>query len=144
MSARSPPAAGAAPGPVPRAPPQPTATRTSAIALMQTFIHQPPGLCFAPMPFTAAFRCTAGCAGTHPIDEVIYRCPSCGDLLEVVHDYDALRGRSAAAWMKLFDDRYLRTMWPYGSGVWGKKEWVAPHVRDENVVSMYEGGTNLF
>jgi threonine synthase len=28
--------------------------------------------------------------------------------------------------------------------VWGKKEWVAPHVRDDQVVSMDEGGTNLF
>jgi threonine synthase len=96
------------------------------------------------MAFTAHFRCIAGCAGAHPLDEVLYRCPRCGDLLEVAHDLEALRGRSAAAWMKLFDDRYLRTTWPYGSGVWGKKEWVAPHVRDENVVSMYEGGTNLF
>ena len=34
--------------------------------------------------------------------------------------------------------------WPYGSGVWGKKEWVQPHLRDENVVSTAEGGTNLF
>jgi threonine synthase len=96
------------------------------------------------MTFSAAFRCIAGCHGTFPLDEIIYRCPRCGDLLEVAHDVAALRARSAAAWMKLFDDRYLRTSWPYGSGVWGKKEWVAPHVRDENVVSMYEGGSNLF
>ena len=46
--------------------------------------------------------------------------------------------------MRLFDDRYKRTAWPYGSGVWGKKEWVCPEIRDENVVSMDEGGTNLF
>src|SRR5262245_42810544 len=96
------------------------------------------------MAFSAVFRCIAGCPGTHPLDEVLYRCPTCGELLEVAHDLDALRGRSAAAWMKLFDDRYLRTGWPYGSGVWGKKEWVAPHVRDEHVVSMFEGGSNLF
>ena len=55
----------------------------------------------------------------------------------------ALRDRSPAAWMRLFDDRYKRTQWPYGSAVWGKKEWVAPHVRDESVVSMDEGGTNM-
>jgi threonine synthase len=96
------------------------------------------------MSFSAKFRCIAGCEGVYPLDNVMYRCPRCGDLLEVAQDLDALKTRSAAAWMKLFDDRYLRTMWPYGSGVWGKKEWVAPHVRDENVVSMYEGGTNLF
>src|SRR6266567_3751199 len=95
------------------------------------------------MSFSAAFRCIAGCPGSHPLDTVIYRCPRCGDLLEVAHDLDALRSRSAAAWIKLFDERYLRTQWPYGSGVWGKKEWVQPHVRDENVVSMLEGGTNL-
>src|SRR5690348_6100125 len=46
--------------------------------------------------------------------------------------------------MRLFDDRYKRTTWPYGSGVWGKKEWVLPQIEDENVVSLDEGGTNLF
>jgi threonine synthase len=96
------------------------------------------------MGFSAAFRCIAGCHGTHPLDEPLYRCPKCGDLLEVAHDMDALKTRSAAAWMRLFDDRYKRTTWPYGSAVWGKKEWVAPSVRDDMVVSMDEGGTNLF
>jgi threonine synthase len=95
------------------------------------------------MSYRAEFRCIAGCEGRYPLDQVLYRCPKCNDLLEVVHDLDALRRRSGAAWMKLFDDRYLRTQWPYGSGVWGKKEWVQPHLRDENVVSMYEGGSNL-
>jgi threonine synthase len=93
---------------------------------------------------SASFRCTAGCDGSYPIDSVIYRCPRCGDLLEVVHDMEALGRRSAAEWRTLFDSRYKRTAWPYGSSVWGKKEWVAPTIRDENVVSMDEGGTNLF
>jgi threonine synthase len=96
------------------------------------------------LPYRAHFRCIAGCHGEHPLDEVIYRCPRCGNLLEVAHDLSALKQRSAAEWMKLFDDRYLRTQWPLGSGVWGKREWVHPHIRDENVVSMYEGGSNLF
>ncbi|HVR62642.1 MAG TPA: threonine synthase [Polyangia bacterium] len=95
------------------------------------------------MASRSTFRCIAGCHGEYPLDEIIYRCPKCGDLLEVVHDLEALKSRSAAAWIKLFDERYLRTQWPYGSGVWGKKEWVQPHVHDENVVSMLEGGTNL-
>jgi threonine synthase len=46
--------------------------------------------------------------------------------------------------MKLFDDRWMRTQWPYGSGVWGKREWVAPEVPDESIVSTGEGGTNVF
>lgn len=75
---------------------------------------------------------------------MIYRCPQCGELLEVVHDVQALKRRTPAEWMKLFDERYRRTLWPYGSGVWGKKEWVAPHVADETVVSLDEGGTSLF
>ncbi len=57
---------------------------------------------------------------------------------------DALRGRSGASWMRLFDERYRQNTWPYGSGVWGKREWVMPSVPDDCIVSMYEGGTNLF
>ncbi len=96
------------------------------------------------LPLAAHFRCIAGCAGTYPLDEVIYRCPRCSNLLEVHHDLAALRQRSAAEWIKLFEDRFQRTQWPHGSGVWGKREWVHPHIRDENVVSMFEGGSNLF
>jgi threonine synthase len=94
--------------------------------------------------YRAVFRCAAGCPGDHSIWQPLYHCPRCGDLLQVVHDLDALRHRSPVAWMRLFDDRYKRTAWPYGSGVWGKKEWISPDIRDENVVSMDEGGTNIF
>src|SRR5438093_10099942 len=96
------------------------------------------------MTYRAWFHCIDGCAGEIPLTEMVYRCPSCGALLEVAHDLERLRERSPFAWMKLFDERYKRTTWPYGSGVWGKKEWVAPQVDDDNVVSLDEGGTNLF
>ncbi|SVC12839.1 uncharacterized protein METZ01_LOCUS265693, partial [marine metagenome] len=65
-------------------------------------------------------------------------------LLEVVHNMEQLKVHSGDAWMRLFDDRYKRTVYPYGSSVWGKKELVCPSVDDENVVSMFEGGSNLF
>ncbi|MBW2190465.1 MAG: threonine synthase [Deltaproteobacteria bacterium] len=96
------------------------------------------------MSYSASFRCVAGCHGTYPLDQVIYNCPECGELLEVHHDMDALRNRSGSAWIKLFDQRWMTRDWPYGSGVWGKKEWVQPNLREENVVSTAEGGTNLF
>ena len=96
------------------------------------------------MPYAAVFRCIAGCEAEHPLSEPLYRCPTCHNLLEVAHDLAALRGRSPGAWIRLFDERYKRTTWPYGSSVWGKKEWVCPVVSDENIVSMDEGGTNLF
>ncbi|MCC6646928.1 MAG: threonine synthase [Polyangiaceae bacterium] len=86
----------------------------------------------------------AGCDVRLDVTSAVYRCPRCQGLLDVVHDEHALRDRSAAAWMKLFDDRYKRTQWPYGSGVWGKLEWVMPMIPDDLIVSMDEGGTNLF
>jgi len=95
-------------------------------------------------PLRSWLRCVDGCPARFALDSAIYRCPTCDGLLEVGHDVDVLRRRGPAAWMKLFDERYKRTTWPYGSGVWGKKEWVAPDVPDECVVSLDEGGTNLF
>ncbi len=95
------------------------------------------------MAYNAWFQCINGCPGEFDLREVIYRCPTCGDLLEVQHDMDALRSRSAAAWIQLFDDRYRRNIYPYGSGVWGKKEWVVPFIDNQNIVSMYEGNSNL-
>jgi threonine synthase len=94
--------------------------------------------------YRAVFRCFAGCPGEYPLTQAIYRCPTCDGLLEVSHDIEALRDRSAAGWMKLFDDRWMRTQWPFGSGVWGKREWVAPDVQDACIVSTGEGGTNVF
>lgn len=93
--------------------------------------------------FRAEFRCIAGCAGSYALDEVIYRCPKCGDLLEVTHDLEALRTRSAADWKALFDARWRQVEEPYGSGVWGKHEWVAPQLATQHIVSMAEGGTHL-
>jgi len=80
----------------------------------------------------------------YPIEEILYRCPETGNLLEVVHDIDALKSYSPEYWKDKFDSRYRKQSWPYGSGVWGKKEWVVPFIEDKNIVSMYEGGTNLF
>ena len=97
------------------------------------------------MSHRAWFKCiNPQCGATYPLDAIIYQCKQCQALLEVEHDLKALARRDAAAWMKLFEDRYKSTQWPYGSGVWGKKEWVLPEINDENVVSLYEGGTNLF
>ena len=80
----------------------------------------------------------------YSINEILYRCPETGSLLEVVHDIDALKKYDSEYWKELFDSRYRKQNWPYGSGVWGKKEWVVPFIEDKNIVSMYEGSTNLF
>jgi threonine synthase len=95
-------------------------------------------------PYRAWLQCIAGCDERFSVFDVIYRCPKCGDLLDVVHDVAALRDRSPAEWITTFEERLRRNVWPYGSGVWGKKEWVLPSLEDANVVSMYEGASNLF
>ena len=92
---------------------------------------------------SAFFRCFAGCEGSYPLTRAVYRCPTCDGLLEVAHDLDALRERPAAEWRALFESRFRRGPWPLGSGVWGKREWVAPMVPDHLVVSTDEGGTTL-
>lgn len=96
------------------------------------------------MKLNAWFQCINGCSGIHPLNEIIYRCPQCNELLEVQHDMDLLKQLSPDEWKKLFKDRVGRHEWPYGSSVWGKKEWVCPNLDNKNVVSTLEGGTNLF
>lgn len=90
------------------------------------------------------YRCFRGCPGQYSVFDVIYTCPTCGGLLEVYHEREPLQQRGPAAWIKLLEQRAGTTQWPYGSGVWAMKEWVIPHLLDENVVSMFEGNSNLF
>jgi len=96
------------------------------------------------MKLNAWFQCINGCSERHPLNEIIYRCPQCDELLEVQHDMDLLKQLSSDEWKALFKDRVGRHEWPYGSSVWGKKEWVCPNLDNANVVSTLEGGTNLF
>ncbi len=97
------------------------------------------------MSYRAWFQCiNPECGHTYPLNSIVYQCDRCGSLLEVQHDMKALARRSAANWKKLFEKRYKSNEWPVGSGVWGKKEWILPQIADDNIVSLYEGGTNLF
>ena len=96
------------------------------------------------MAYHCWLECIRGCDRRYSIYDVVYRCEECGGLLDVEHDLEALRDLSAEGWKELFRQRIRSNTWPYGSGVWGKKEWVCPQVDNENVVSMYEGHTNCF
>jgi threonine synthase len=97
------------------------------------------------MSYHAWFQCiNQQCKEIYPLNTIIYRCKNCGSLLEVQHDILALKQRDAKSWMQLFEARSKSTEWPYGSGVWGKKEWILPEIDNNNIVSLFEGGTNLF
>src|SRR5256714_2964934 len=90
------------------------------------------------MKFRAWFECFAGCGVRYRLDQIVYRCESCGGLLEVRHDIEALKQRPVAEWKALFDSRLGRR-----SGVWSKKELVLPELEDENIVSLGEGNSPL-
>ena len=79
----------------------------------------------------------------YALDEIVYT-DRAGGLLHVQHDHAELKKTSPDEWKRRFRDRAHGNEWPYGSGVWGYKEWVLPEVDNEHVVSMYEGHTNLF
>ena len=96
------------------------------------------------MGYKAWFQCIGGCDKKYELNEIVYQCKECDSLLEVRHDIDRLKQQDAKSWKDIFERRYKRTKWPYGSGVWGKKELVCPNIEDKNIVSLYEGGTNLF
>ncbi|MBN1266016.1 MAG: threonine synthase [Anaerolineales bacterium] len=94
--------------------------------------------------YSSWLTCNRGCGRRYSLYDVVYRCEDCGGLLDVEHDVQALRNKSAQSWKSLFDSRVRTTDWPYASGVWGKKEWVCPQVSPDHIVSLNEGNTNLF
>ena len=50
----------------------------------------------------AWFECINGCE-RYSIDDIIYNCKKCGDLLEVKQDINFLKKRSGDNWRKIFD-----------------------------------------
>jgi threonine synthase len=96
------------------------------------------------MTHRAWLRCFRGCAGEYPLTSGQIRCARCDGLLEVAHDVDALRATPADEWRRRFDARLSSPAEPDASGVWSKREWVAPEVRDEDIVSTGEGRSALF
>jgi threonine synthase len=90
------------------------------------------------MNFSAWFECFTGCGVRYELQQIVYECESCGGLLEVRHDLQALKENSADKWRSLFDSRLGRE-----SGVWSKRELVLPELRAESIVSLGEGNSPL-
>ncbi|OQA40876.1 MAG: Threonine synthase [Chloroflexi bacterium ADurb.Bin325] len=96
------------------------------------------------MAFSAWYQCIRGCPGRYNVLDVIYRCPTCDGLLEVVHDTAALAAAgSAAEWRDRFAARSAIGSGHVHSGVWAKHEWVLPQVSPEHIVTLGEGYTPL-
>ncbi len=92
--------------------------------------------------FKAILKCM-DCGSEYSMNEVLFRCPECDGLLDVVHDINEIRKVSGEEWKKTFDERFRMAHFPFSSGVWGKKEWVLPEIENENIVSLGEGSTPL-
>ena len=88
--------------------------------------------------FACWFECFSGCGSRYEVDEVVYQCSSCGGLLEVRHDLDALRSITPDGWKKLLDSRLGAS-----SGVWSRRELVFPSISSNQIVSLGEGNTPL-
>lgn len=91
---------------------------------------------------TAAFqRCLSpGCAATFDIGETHFHCPTCGDLLDVVYDWDRLPvpGRLAE-----FESRWSTRNNPLDfSGVWRFRD-LLPFAPADKIVTIGEGQTLL-
>lgn len=95
-------------------------------------------------PYKAWYKCINNCTETHSLTEIIYRCPQCGDILEVQHDLERLKSKSPQEWKNIFTKRFQNSMRPFASGVWSKKEWVCPDIEDTLIISIGEGRTPLF
>ena len=96
------------------------------------------------MKYSAHFVCINGCPEKHSLYKIIYVCPKCGSLLEVRHDLVNISQKSPESWKSEIDSRVASMKWPYSSGVWCMREWIAPDLYDDNIVSMHEGHSNLF
>ncbi|MHA1409005.1 MAG: threonine synthase [Candidatus Odinarchaeia archaeon] len=71
------------------------------------------------------------CNQTYPADEIIYTCPRCGGLLDIVMDYESIK--EEVSW-----DTFKKR--PFY--VWRYEELIP--VSPEKKVSLYEGGTPLY
>lgn len=94
-------------------------------------------------PLRARYACSEGCSFRAELTEVVYRCPSCGGLLEVEHDVDALATRTGADWKAQFERGWSAPRLPAASGIWSKKDWVYPQLPDADIVSLGEGRVPL-
>jgi len=79
------------------------------------------------------------CQEEYPISELIYTCPTCGGLLDVIHDWSEM-----TITRELFDKRLGTFEYPYLSGVWRYKELVYPGINNDMIVTKPEGNTNLY
>lgn len=87
----------------------------------------------------AYFKCIE-CGKEYDIKELRYRC-DCGDILDVKYDFTSLDPQELK---KKFRERRLSNKLYDISGVWRYRELLPFYEKEENIVTMPEGNTNLY
>jgi threonine synthase len=80
------------------------------------------------------------CGGTAALDDVSFRCPRCGDLLDVTYDWNRLPVPGS---MKEFEKKWSQRTDPLNfSGVWRFRD-LFPFAKREQIITIGEGQTIL-
>ncbi len=89
---------------------------------------------------TMQYHCL-NCGARHGIDELLYTCPSCGEVL-LLEDtgFDRLKQTPGEAWREIFDSR-AATKKSSLRGIFRFYEIMAPVVEEEDIVYLGDGNT---
>ena len=88
------------------------------------------------------YRCL-DCGSEHPINELLYTCPSCGEVLLLVdRAFDRLKEISGPEWRRILDLRRMLNL-PALKGIFRYAELMAPVIPLDSVLYLGEGHTPL-
>jgi threonine synthase len=88
------------------------------------------------------YKCL-GCGRHHTIDELLYTCPDCHQVLLLQDlDFDRLKGISGTLWHRIFDHRKMLNI-PALRGIYRYHEFIGPMIPLDDIVSLGEGHTPM-
>jgi threonine synthase len=88
------------------------------------------------------YRCL-GCSQTYGIDELLYVCPECSEVLLIVDaHFEKLRQTPGRLWRRIFDYRKMLAI-PALKGIYRYHEFIGPVIPLESVLYLGEGHTPL-
>jgi threonine synthase len=89
-----------------------------------------------------AYQCI-GCDTTYPLNQFLYTCPRCGELLRIVDfQFDALKEIPGTMWQKTFDYRRMSEIESL-KGIFLFHELIFPLVPTDDVIFLGEGHTPI-
>ena len=88
------------------------------------------------------YKCL-GCGREHAIDELLYTCPDCRQVLLLQDlDFDRLKAISGTLWHRIFDYRKMLNI-PALQGIYRYHEFIGPMIPLDDIVYLGEGHTPM-